>query len=58
MDITWLGDNSFKISDEIIDVVVNPAKNLESSLISDKTFFTSSLAMIFTPKFNFQIIIN
>tara|TARA_B100000700_G_C15000265_1_gene835902 strand:- start:878 stop:1474 length:597 start_codon:yes stop_codon:yes gene_type:complete len=37
MDITWLGDNSFKISDEIIDVVVNPAKNLESSLISDKT---------------------
>lgn len=37
MDITWLGDNSFKISDEIIDVVVNPAKNFESSLISDKT---------------------
>ena len=37
MDITWLGDNSFKISDEIIDVVVNPTKNFDSSLLSDKT---------------------
>ena len=37
MEITWLGDNSFKITDEIIDVVVNPTKNFDSSLLSDKT---------------------
>ena len=24
MDITWLGKNSFKINDELIDVIVNP----------------------------------
>ena len=38
MDITWLGDNSFKISDEIIDLIVNPSnKTVDESLLSDKT---------------------
>ena len=40
MDITWLGDNSFKINDEIIDVIVNPSKkNIESSTLTDETLF-------------------
>ena len=38
MDITWLGDNSFKISDEIVDLIVNPSnKTVDESLLSDKT---------------------
>jgi hypothetical protein len=40
MDITWLGDNSFKINDEIIDVIVNPTKNnVDTSALTDGTLF-------------------
>tara|TARA_Y100001970_G_C14098113_1_gene783867 strand:+ start:451 stop:1050 length:600 start_codon:yes stop_codon:yes gene_type:complete len=38
MDITWLGENSFKINDDIIDVIVNPnIKTFDKSSISDNT---------------------
>ena len=38
MDITWLGENTFKINDEIIDVLVNPnTKTFDKSLISENT---------------------
>lgn len=40
MDITWLGENSFKINDEIINVIVNPSKkNVDSSILTDETVF-------------------
>jgi len=40
MDITWLGENSFKINDEIINVIVNPSKkNVDSSILTDQTVF-------------------
>ena len=38
MDITWLGDYSFRINDEIINVIVNPTdKTIDSSLLTDET---------------------
>ena len=38
MDITWLGDYSFRINDEIINVIVNPTdKTIDSSLLTDDT---------------------
>ena len=38
MDITWLGENSFKINDDIIDIMVNPNdKTFDKSLISENT---------------------
>tara|TARA_Y100001970_G_C14108421_1_gene789458 strand:+ start:347 stop:946 length:600 start_codon:yes stop_codon:yes gene_type:complete len=38
MDIIWLGENSFKINDDIIDVLVNPnIKTLDKSSISENT---------------------
>ena len=42
MDITWLGDNSFKINDGLIDVTINPSnetvdeKEFPELSISDK----------------------
>ncbi|MBK90755.1 MAG: hypothetical protein CL772_06220 [Chloroflexi bacterium] len=40
MDITWLGENSFKINDEIINVIVNPNNStVDSSLLTDNTVF-------------------
>jgi len=38
MDITWLGDKSFTISDELINVIVNPTDStVDSSIITDDT---------------------
>ena len=28
MDITWLGNNAFQISDDLINVLINPSKDL------------------------------
>ena len=43
MDITWLGENSFKINDEIIDVLVNPkTKTIDKSSISENTIFVNT----------------
>ena len=43
MDITWLGENSFKINDEIIDVLVNPmTKTFDKSAISENTIFVNT----------------
>tara|TARA_B100001029_G_scaffold158584_1_gene145354 strand:+ start:222 stop:821 length:600 start_codon:yes stop_codon:yes gene_type:complete len=43
MDITWLGENSFLISDEIINVIVNPkVSNFDSSIINENTVFIST----------------
>ena len=40
MDITWLGDNSFKINDEIINLIVNPSnKTVDPSLVTENTVF-------------------
>tara|TARA_B100000427_G_scaffold176599_1_gene146901 strand:- start:1576 stop:2175 length:600 start_codon:yes stop_codon:yes gene_type:complete len=38
MDITWLGENTFKINDEVIDVLVNPnTKTFDKTSISENT---------------------
>ena len=43
MDITWLGENSFKINDDIIDVLVNPNKNtFDKSSISESTLIVET----------------
>ncbi len=42
MDISWLGNNTFLITDEIINVVVNPDKNLDSSIFNENTVFIST----------------
>ena len=43
MEITWLGQNSFKINDEIIDVLVNPkTKTIDKSSISENTIFVNT----------------
>ncbi len=43
MDISWLGKNSFLISDEIINVIVNPnGANFDSSIINENTVFIST----------------
>lgn len=40
MDITWLGDNSFKINDGVIDVIVNPShKTVDDNLLTEDTVF-------------------
>ena len=33
MDITWLGDYSFRINDEIINVIVNPTDKTSANPI-------------------------
>ena len=43
MDITWLGENSFKINDEIIDVLVNPkTKTFDKTSITENTIFVNT----------------
>ena len=43
MDISWLGEKSFLISDEIINVIVNPnGANFDSSIINENTVFVST----------------
>ena len=43
MDITWLGDNSFLISDELINVLVNPNDStLGSSITNDNSLILST----------------
>ena len=43
MDISWLGENSFLISDEIVNVIVNPnSSNLDASIINENTVFIST----------------
>ena len=43
MDISWLGNKSFMISDEIISVVVNPNDSiLSSSEINENTVIIST----------------
>ena len=43
MDISWLGENTFLISDEIINVIVNPNDiNLDTSIINENTVFIST----------------
>ena len=40
MDITWLGENSFKINDGIIDVIINPSdKSVQKESLTDYTVF-------------------
>lgn len=40
MDITWLGGNSFKINDGIIDVIINPSdKAVQQESLTDDTVF-------------------
>ena len=43
MDITWLGENSFKINDEIINIIVNP-----SNKTIDPSTFTEETVLVFT----------
>ena len=43
MDISWLGKKTFLISDEIINVIVNPdGANFDSSIINENTVFVST----------------
>ena len=43
MDISWLGDNSFRINDEVIDVIVNPNnKTVEQSTLTDNTVIVNT----------------
>ena len=42
MDISWLGQSSFRINDEIIDVLVNPENNIDKSLLSDNTLIVNT----------------
>tara|TARA_B100000945_G_C20341400_1_gene577561 strand:- start:228 stop:824 length:597 start_codon:yes stop_codon:yes gene_type:complete len=42
MDISWLGQSSFRINDEIIDVLVNPEDNIDKSLLSDNTLIVNT----------------
>ena len=43
MDISWLGEKSFLVSDEIINVIVNPnSSNLDASIINENTVFIST----------------
>jgi len=38
MDITWLGDNSFKINDGVFDVIINPSKEtVDSNILTEDT---------------------
>tara|TARA_Y100000768_G_C23967635_1_gene678718 strand:- start:1065 stop:1664 length:600 start_codon:yes stop_codon:yes gene_type:complete len=43
MDISWLGVNSFRISDGFINLIVNPTSDtVDSSLITEDTVFVST----------------
>ena len=42
MDISWLGQSSFRINDEIIDVLVNPEDNIDKSSLSDNTLIVNT----------------
>ena len=43
MDISWLGENTFLISDEIINVIVNPNDtNFDKSIINENTVFITT----------------
>ena len=43
MDISWLGDNSFRINDDVIDVIVNPNnKTVEQSTLTDNTVIVNT----------------
>ena len=42
MDISWLGQSSFRINDEIIDILVNPEDNIDKSLLSDNTLIVNT----------------
>ena len=45
MDITWLGDNSFKINDGLIDVIINPSNETvdENTLTEDTVMLCTDL---------------
>ena len=59
MDITWLGKNSFRISDELVDVIINPDNNdIDSSSFTENTVlistdkdkdFSTSLTLVDSP---------
>ena len=42
MDISWLGQSSFRINDDIIDLLVNPEDNIDKSLLSDHTLIVNT----------------
>jgi len=42
MDISWLGQSSFRINDDIIDLLVNPEDNIDKSLLSDNTLIVNT----------------
>jgi hypothetical protein len=43
MDIAWLGKKSFRISDELVDVIINPDNNdIDSSTFTENTVFIST----------------
>ena len=59
MDISWLGKNSFRVSDELVDVIINPDnENIDSSSYTDNTVlvctdiqepFSSNLTVVDSP---------
>jgi hypothetical protein len=59
MDIAWLGKKSFRISDELVDVIINPDNNdIDSSTFTENTVlistdanreFQSSLTVVDSP---------
>ena len=59
MDIAWLGKKSFRISDELVDVIINPYNNdIDSSTFTENTVlistdanreFQSSLTVVDSP---------
>ena len=59
MDISWLGKNSYRISDELVDVIVNPDNNdIDTSSFTENTVlistdkdkdFTTSLTLVDSP---------
>jgi hypothetical protein len=43
MDISWLGKNSYRISDELVDVIVNPDNNdIDTSSFTENTVLIST----------------
>ncbi len=45
MDITWLGENSFNVKDELINIIINPTKKtVDSSILTEESvvLFTES----------------
>jgi len=59
MDISWLGKNSFRVSDELIDVIINPDnEDIDSSSYNENTvlvctdnheLFSSDLTVVDSP---------